>query len=329
MNLFLDTNILLSFFHYAGDDLEELKKLVVLLEQGKVRLYVPSQVLAEFRRNRESKIADALKKLKEQRLNLQFPQICKDYEEYTALRILQKEYETRHAALLKQLGEDIEGHKLKADDIISQLFKLAVKIDCDDPLIQKARTRYDLGNPPGKDGSLGDALNWEALLKAVHDKADLHFISDDKDFCSALNEDAFNGFLYEEWCETKDSKLMFYKRLSAFFKEHFPDIKLATELEKDILIADLAASGTFARTHSVITKLSKYTDFTAAQVNAIVDAALSNSQVRMIISDKDVHDFLSTAIKGHLKHLDDESIETLSALLSPPSQDIDDGDFPF
>jgi predicted nucleic acid-binding protein len=42
--------------------LEELKKLTVLLEQKKLRLYLPSQVVAEFRRNREAKIADALNK---------------------------------------------------------------------------------------------------------------------------------------------------------------------------------------------------------------------------------------------------------------------------
>lgn len=33
MNLFIDTNVLLSFYHVSSDDLEELEKLVVLLEQ--------------------------------------------------------------------------------------------------------------------------------------------------------------------------------------------------------------------------------------------------------------------------------------------------------
>jgi hypothetical protein len=199
VHLFLDTNILLSFFHYAGDDLEELKKLIVLLEKGKVHLYVPRQVLSEFSRNREIKIADALKKLKEQRLNLQFPQISKDYGEYITLRKLQKDYETQHAALLQKLDSAIDDHSLKADVIIAQLFKLAIPIDCGDALIQKARTRFDLGSPPGKAGSLGDALNWEALMAGVPETVALHFISDDKDYCSALDEDSFNGFLSEEW----------------------------------------------------------------------------------------------------------------------------------
>lgn len=59
--------------------------VIVLLEQKKLQLYLPSQIVSEFRRNREGKIADALKKLKDQRLNLRFPQICKDYPEYGKL----------------------------------------------------------------------------------------------------------------------------------------------------------------------------------------------------------------------------------------------------
>jgi hypothetical protein len=33
INLFIDTNIFLSFFHLTNEDLEELKKLVALIEK--------------------------------------------------------------------------------------------------------------------------------------------------------------------------------------------------------------------------------------------------------------------------------------------------------
>jgi predicted nucleic acid-binding protein len=78
MELFIDTNVFLSFLHYSGDDLEELNKLAVLLREGRLRLLLPDQVAAEFRRNREAKIADSLKRLRDIRLAPQFPQICKD-----------------------------------------------------------------------------------------------------------------------------------------------------------------------------------------------------------------------------------------------------------
>jgi predicted nucleic acid-binding protein len=332
MHLFIDTNILLSFYHYTGDELEELKKLIVLLQQKKLQLYVPSQVVDEFNRNREVKIADAIKRLKEQHLNLHFPQLCKDYPQYAKLRDLQKQYQALHAELLNAVDFDVTFDKLKADTIISELFKLAKHIPCDSSLVQRARDRFELGNPPGKNGSLGDAVNWEALISAVLENADLHFITDDKDYCSALNEEAFNEFLLHEWRTRHRSKLLFYKRLSGFFKEHFPDIKLATELEKDLLIQAFAKSGSFASTHLQVAKLSKYSDFTPAQLNVIVAAAVANNQISMIADDKDVHDFLTSAIKGNEGVIDNENLEVLTSLLNPVTPDhleVLDDDIPF
>ncbi|MEQ1761458.1 MAG: PIN domain-containing protein [Vicinamibacterales bacterium] len=79
LNLFIDTNVFLSFFHLTSEDLEELRKLSALVKDKRVTLWLPEQVIHEFRRNREGKIQDALKQLRDQRLNLQFPSICKDY----------------------------------------------------------------------------------------------------------------------------------------------------------------------------------------------------------------------------------------------------------
>ena len=69
MNLYIDTNIFLSFYHLSSDDLEELNKLTVLLDQNRLTLYLPKQVVDEFRRNRDSKIADAVNKFKAEKLS--------------------------------------------------------------------------------------------------------------------------------------------------------------------------------------------------------------------------------------------------------------------
>lgn len=323
MNLFIDTNILLSFYHFTGDDLEELKKLVVLLEKKKVQLYVPTQVIAEFRRNREPKIADALKTLREQRLNLHFPQVCKDYPEYEQLRKLQKEYEASHAAILNKLDTDINGSALKADKIIDELFELAVKIDCDTALVARARTRFDLGNPPGKDGSLGDAVNWEALLQSVPDSVDLHFVSDDRDYCSALDTETFSRFLGGEWGRKKKSSLVFYKRMSGFFKEHFPDIKVAAELEKDLAIQDFVRSGSFAKTHAAVAHLGRYDDFTPEQVNLIIHGAANNSQISSIIDDPDVSNFITSLVEKYEKVIDHGTMDLLKLFWQPSREDDD------
>jgi predicted nucleic acid-binding protein len=322
MNLFIDTNIFLSFYHMTSEDLEELRKLAVLLEQKKVNLYLTDQVLAEFRRNREAKIADALKRLKEQRLNLEFPQLCKDYSEYKQLRRLQRNYEKFHSELMKKISEDVAKQTLKADQTIEELFNKAIAVETTYKLVGKARLRIQVGDPPGKEGSLGDAINWVALLREVEDGKDLYLIADDRDYVSALDENKLKDCLIREWVVEKQSTIVFYRRLSAFFKDKFPQIKLATELEMEILIRDLAASGSFAQTHSVVAKLSRFTDFTPLQVNQIVEAAISNRQVTWIISDPDVYEFLKSVTDGHEDDIEESNWKEFQSLLRKAEMEI-------
>ena len=46
------------------------------------------QVCDEFRRNRENKIKDALKRFKESKFTVQLPSFMKGYEEYDSIRLL-------------------------------------------------------------------------------------------------------------------------------------------------------------------------------------------------------------------------------------------------
>jgi len=330
MNLFIDTNVFLSFYHLTSDDLEELRKLTVLIEKRIITLFLPDQVVDEFRRNREVKIADAIKRLKEQKLNLQFPQLCKDYDEYPKLRELQKEYEKHHAALLKGVAEDVENNSLKADEIIDGLCQKSSSIETTEELVSKARLRMEIGNPPGKNGSLGDAINWEALLGTVPENEGLYLVADDRDYYSSLDENKPKEFLVKEWKNKKSSDVIFYRRLSTFFKEHYPDIKLASELEKELLIKSLSSSSNFATTHTVIAKLSKYGDFTTAQANEIAEAALANNQVLWIISDSDVFVFLSTLIESHKDKITEKTYVLLSEKLddAKPAK-VDDHEISF
>ena len=333
MNLFIDTNVFLSFYHLTNDDLEELRKLSVLIDQDKINLILPRQVIDEFKRNRESKISDSLKKLNEQKTKSQFPQICKDYQEYRELKEQQTKYLKSHSELMQKLSEDIKNKNLKADVIIKELFSKATVVDTNSDVLENAKTRMAIGNPPGKNGSFGDAINWELILQSVEDKKDIHFVADDKDYFSLLDDQEFNDFLLDEWKSNKKSELFCYRRLSTFFKEHFPHIKLASELEKEILISELRNSGNFKSTHAAVEKLSKYTDFTVAQVEEILSAAIDNRQVRWIITDEDVKELITTIISDKEKHLNQENLKKIYDLLKEeeeenPFPDISD-DVPF
>ena len=315
MNLFIDTNVFLSFFHFTSDDLEELRKLAVLLQEKRLVLWLPSQVIDEFVRNRDSKIKESLKRLRDQRLNLQFPQICKDYPEYQVLRSLQKEYETQHAGLLSQIEQHVARQELKADEIVRELFDLATPIECDDQIVDWARRRSELGNPPGKPGSIGDGVNWEALLSKVPDQEDCSFVGDDGDYSSALDDASLNAFLLAEWARRKNSVLHFYRRLSAFFADHFPDITLASELERELLVRNLPASDNFATTHRLIAKLGDVSDFTSSEVMELAVAATTNNQIRWILDDADVRKFFRGLLDRYADVIDDDSRTALETRL--------------
>jgi len=308
MNLFIDTNIYLTFYHFTSDDLEELKKLSIAIENQKIKLYITKQVLNEYKRNREARISDALKKFTEQKLNNQFPQICKEYEEFNYLKEAIKVFNKNKDIIINKLLSDIAENKLGADEIISELIDKAKIIKITEKIYNKAKIRIDLGNPPGKKGSLGDALNWELLLDEIPNNEDLYLITDDRDFISKINEDSLSKFLSDEWFKKKNSSIYFYKQLSYFFNEKFPDIKLASELEKELTISNLINSSNFQNTHNSVNILSKFSDFSDYQIKELINASISNNQIYWISSDKDIKNFFISLISDKENIIDPDKL---------------------
>ena len=127
MNLFIDTNILLLFFDFTNEDLDQLDMLTELIRHEQIRLYMPEQVEDEFYRNREGKISDALKKFKES-IEVKYPHMCRPYPEYKKLQKLAKLYEKNKSTLYSKLLDDIYKSQLKADITIKSLLKSATRI---------------------------------------------------------------------------------------------------------------------------------------------------------------------------------------------------------
>jgi hypothetical protein len=90
-----------------------------------------------------------------------------------------------------------------------------------------------------------------------------------------------------------------YSKLSDFFKGHFSDIKLASEVERDLLIKKLANSKSFATTHLVIAQLAKQAEFSPSQVEQLVVIPDANGQVGNIIGDSDVHQFYAVLLETY------------------------------
>lgn len=294
-NLFIDANIWLSLYHFSNDDLEQFSKLKELIGK-EIKLFIPQQICDEVHRNRDAKIKDALSKFES--FNFNFPAFSKNYDEYSDFSQKFNELKKEHREWCKKVKEDIKNQTLSADIVIQEFFESVEIFECTPGMIESAEIRYKTGNPPGKDNKYGDAINWECLLQNVPADEDLYFVSADRDYASAIDDNSFNLFLQKEWHEKKNSKIVFFKSLVNFLNEHFDNIKLQTEQEKDDLIQSLLVSHSFATTHALIRSLQNYSDWNEQQREDLFKACAENSQVNWILSDTDVFEFYSRLLEG-------------------------------
>lgn len=326
--MFIDTNVLLAFYHLTSEDLNKLKVLTDLLASEELYLYLPEQVKQEFQRNREVKIADAMKILDKQKFNFSFPAMCKGYSAYKQLDDALKKCRDDHKSLVDALKRDIHNNALEADKTIKKVFEAAHFVEMTPKILCRARIRKELRNPPGKQDSIGDAVNWEALLDAVPKGECLYFISHDKDYQSSLDSDRFHPYLANEWKKEKEAEVYYYKELSLFFNKEYPDfpqLMLFNKREKDSKIENLANSPNFAWTHSAVAALKEYdNDFSQEQRNAIVEAVISNSQIYWIINDLDIREFIEELIHNRENEINSYNFMMLKELLEPVSEDIPD-----
>jgi len=239
VHLFIDTNRYLTLYGFSKQTLEEIKKLIALIKQSKIILYLPEQVENEFKRNREGYLQLIYEKIKS--LVVQFgeseiPEILKNEDELEGkVKVIIESQKTikEKNEQIKSAAEEIEKKFLKkikensflVDEIISEIFSIAKKIPCNKKIFNKATTRFRLGNPPGKKNSYGDSVIWESLLEEVAEGENLHFVGFNSDFKSKINRTEFSPFLLEEWSKKKKSKIIPFQHLGDFTKSQIPEIE--------------------------------------------------------------------------------------------------------
>ena len=283
--LFLDSNIWLSLYHFSSDDLEQFAKLKDLLKTKDITLMIPRQVHDEVWRNRDNKLFDCMKEFDRIKFNL--PVFCKNYGEIAEFDEKLSELNKLISAWKGKIEGDINQLTLPADSVIRSFFTEENLISCTE-FVAEAQIRFTLGNPPGKDGKFGDAINWTCLLKKVPEKQDLYFVSADKDYVSPFAKDKFSVFLRREWEISKKSNIHFFKNLQSFLSAHVKEIKLRQEEEKNNIIRSLAASRSYSSTHAIVEKLSKIVSWSDDQIDEICSIVWENSQVGDIFEDDDI-----------------------------------------
>lgn len=307
MNVFIDTNVLLDFFRMSSGDLEEIRKIARLSANNKITLLVSDFVIDEFTRNREGVIAQSISQFNKSKLELHRPNIVRAHPESLELEKLQRGFRELVKTLSDRSVIEARDKKTKADLIIAELFDSTTIYEVAGDIIDRAILRVSLRRPPGKEGSNGDAIHWEWLLHKVTNGEDLHLISGDGDFESAISEGALSSYLENEWSSAKESQCILYRSLSDFLKVHFADIKLADEIDKSIAIERLETSPNFTTTHNALVQLMGIDDYTPKELQRLINAYITNNQIHWIIGDKDVRAFAHKIVTlAHANNLIDE-----------------------
>lgn len=198
IHLFVDTNVLLNFYSFADDDLTKLQALVDGISPDGICLHLPEQVVNELERNRESKLKTAADQFGKEGLNTAVPRHMQAYPQASEYVAAVQQVKNLRSTLISLAQADASNKTLQTDLLLQQLFARANRYAENDGIFQRGLQRSQKGNPPGKNGSVGDQYNWEVLLEKLPDE-DLHIVSKDGDYSSLLNKNRPHPCLESEW----------------------------------------------------------------------------------------------------------------------------------
>lgn len=242
--IFIDTNIFLDFYRIRKSDvsmkyLEEIEKHIDLI-------ITSSQVEMEFKRNRQSVILESIGEVKKiNNVNITVPAILSDAK---AVEMIEKAKKTI-AIKQKELKERIE-KILKSPNYNDPVFKSLQKLFSNNSEINLnrenkirfsirnlAKKRFLLGYPPRKktDSSIGDAVNWEWIIKCAENTGKhIIIVTRDSDFgCTYENDSHLNDWLKQEFKQriSQRRKIVLTDKLHVAFK--LVEIPVTEEMIKE------------------------------------------------------------------------------------------------
>ncbi len=283
--VFLDANVYLSFFRFGKDDLETMEKLIRLQGENEIKIVQNDQLRREIFRNRAGVIANAMKDA-DKKISIKLPAFVRSHPDF---KMLNSQISTSSSLLRKVLSdidELVENSELPADKLIARITESSEDMLIDDEIMEDARRRIELGDPPGKNGSIGDAIHWECLKRI--DDLQIYVVSSDSDFFSPISR-KLNPYLKGDLHGYALSDVHLYETLTDFLSDCFPSFTLAIEKKKNQIIAELSQSSSFSTTHALVSELSIYDTFTFAQAERMYEILYENNQIGWIATDPDVN----------------------------------------
>lgn len=214
-HIFVDTDILLDVYDLNQKGLDEMGKVVEGIINEELKIYITRQVHNDFKENRKNKFKDVLESLKNLKEKDDFEnifdenRILKNYPEYSKISKTKSD-------LIQKAQDDIKANNLIADSILRSIFNEAGVIESY-IYLEKAMSRIQAGNPPGKIGKHSDAINWELLLDEVPSGEDIFLVTKSNNFLEEGSGAEIHPSLKLEWQKEKDSNVYLCNSLGWFF----------------------------------------------------------------------------------------------------------------
>jgi len=234
MYIFIDANIYLDYFRMSNDTVVSLKKLKEYIKQNKkAQLILPTQIQNEFYRNKNAEIKKSLELLNNS------VNVLTNLSRVSPSTKVKEELEK----FRKEFKSSLTDKNSEINTLIGSLFELANKHEEDDFIFNKAYKRMVKRNPPGKNGSIGDAIAWEVLLQNFNSQP-LYVISKDGDW-GETNSDGVNSILLGEWKKVSSKKLALFKSIGDFLNKvnKANKVKISKEVIKEEKSIPSFASG--------------------------------------------------------------------------------------
>lgn len=229
--VFIDTNIYLDF--YRIESREAGLGILDKIKQHRDIIITGDQIAMEFKKNRQKVIFEVYKNMKGIDWNkLQLPPVLGESKASRAMK-KHKDEVTRHSETLKKRFMNvlkIPGSYDPVYKVIQYLaqhkgaYNLSRDKDIRTDIRDLAKKRFMLGYPPRKigDTSIGDAINWEWVIRcAIDSKAGIVIVTRDNDYGLTIdNKMIINDWLREEFKARVGRKrqLVLTDRLSVAFK---------------------------------------------------------------------------------------------------------------
>lgn len=269
--VFIDTNILLDFYRIRKSNIS--MKYLEEIEKHKELIIMTSQVEMEFKKNRQSAILESIGEVKKFNIpGLSVPTILYDTKVVELINKSKKDIITQQ----KKLKEKIE--KILKNPIQDPVYKCLEKVFKHKSVINLdrdkeirftirnlAKKRFVLGYPPRKkdDNSIGDAINWEWIIKCAQVTGkNIILVTRDTDFGAIDDTDSYlNDWLKQEFKQRVGTrrKLVLTDKLSkAFQLLHIPVSKEMIEEEQKVSsYVNKGNALNFIEYQDIITKFQK------------------------------------------------------------------------